>query len=179
MEEDRRRRAEGSVELDSPTLQRQHHDDLQDYDFPYDENEPLEDPSTLPDIDIGDGDTLDEHMNIASLFMKRGSVRNYKMVDDVRAAQARAHGVEEDRLKKLNSKFGIEVFPKVKLNAPGVELTSKKTRPSTTPEETTCDPGSPAENNITPGLSTREDTPSPRARTLRSIAPVNYKRQLE
>ncbi|KAL3690270.1 hypothetical protein R1sor_016579 [Riccia sorocarpa] len=128
MEEDRRRRAEGSVELDSPTPQRQHHDDLQDYDFPCDENEPLEDASTLPDIDIGDGDTLDEHMNIASLFMRRESVRNYKMVDYVGAAQARAHGVEEDRLKELNSKFGIEVFPKVKLNAPGVELTSKKTR---------------------------------------------------
>ncbi|KAL3675111.1 hypothetical protein R1sor_025059 [Riccia sorocarpa] len=110
----------------------------------------------------------------------------------------------------------IEVFPKVKLNAPGVELTSKKTRvlqdmysfpvvrddvfvrplkrtrpstsrfkptdeagPSTAPEETTRDPGSPAGNNITPGLSTREDTPSPRARTLRSTVPVNYKRQLE
>ncbi|KAL3679069.1 hypothetical protein R1sor_022025 [Riccia sorocarpa] len=216
MEEDRRRRAEGSVKLDSPTPQRQHHDDLQDYDFPCDENEPLEDASTLPNIDIGDGDTLDEHMNIASLFMRRESVWNYKMVNDVGAAQARAHGVEEDRLKELNSKFGIAAFPKVKLNAPGVELTSKKTRvlqdiysfpmvrddvsvrplkrtrpstsrfkptdeagPSTTPEETTHDPGSPTGNNITPGLSPRENTPSPRTRTLRSTVPVNYKRQLE
>ncbi|KAL3686793.1 hypothetical protein R1sor_013102 [Riccia sorocarpa] len=105
-----------------------YYDDLADHDFPDDSKMSLDDSAVLPGMEVRDEDTLDAYFNVTSEVLPIEAIRNYTIVDEIDKTKARTLGVGEERLKQLNSRFGVARFPHVTLNVPGVTLTTKKTR---------------------------------------------------
>ncbi|KAL3676439.1 hypothetical protein R1sor_026387 [Riccia sorocarpa] len=115
----------GSTE---PTENIVYYDDLADHDFPDDSEMSLDDSGVLPGMEVRDEDTLDAYFDVTSEVLPIEAIRNYIIVDDIDKTKAWTLGVGEERLKQLNSRFGVSRFPHVTLNVPGVTLTTKKTR---------------------------------------------------
>ncbi|KAL3702113.1 hypothetical protein R1sor_020135 [Riccia sorocarpa] len=115
----------GSTE---PTENIVYYDDLADHDFPDDSEMSLDDSAVLPGMEVRDEDTLDAYFDVTSEVLPLEAIRNYTIVDDIDKTKARMLGVGEERLKQLNSRFGVARFPHVTLNVLGVTLTTKKTR---------------------------------------------------
>ncbi|KAL3698536.1 hypothetical protein R1sor_012612 [Riccia sorocarpa] len=111
-----------------PTENIVYYDDLADHDFPDDTEMPLDDSAVLPRMEVRDDDTLDAYFDVTSEVLPIDAIRNYAIVDDIDKTKARTLGVGEERLNQLNSRFGVQRFPHVTLNVPGVTLTTKKTR---------------------------------------------------
>ncbi|KAL3688326.1 hypothetical protein R1sor_014635 [Riccia sorocarpa] len=105
-----------------------YYDDLADHDFPDDSEMSLDDSAVLPGMEVRDEDTLDAYFNVTSEVLPMEAIRNYTIVDDIDTTKAWTLGVGQERLKQLNSRFGVARFPHVTLNVPGVTLTTKKTR---------------------------------------------------
>ncbi|KAL3678550.1 hypothetical protein R1sor_021506 [Riccia sorocarpa] len=115
----------GSME---PTENIVYYDDLADHDFPDDSEMSLDDSAVLPRMEVKDEDTLDAYFNITSEVLPIQAIQDYTIVDDIDTTKAWMLGVGPERLKQLNSRFGIARFPHVTLNVPRVTLTPKKTR---------------------------------------------------
>ncbi|KAL3688268.1 hypothetical protein R1sor_014577 [Riccia sorocarpa] len=105
-----------------------YYDDLADHDFPDDSEMSLDDSAVLPRMEVRDEDTLDAYFDVTSEVLPMKAIRNYTIVDDIDTTKAWTLGVGQERLKQLNSRFGVARFPHVTLNVPGVTLTTKKTR---------------------------------------------------
>ncbi|KAL3697332.1 hypothetical protein R1sor_011408 [Riccia sorocarpa] len=166
-------------------------------------------------VDVRDEDTLDAYFDVTSEVLPIEAIRNYTIIDDIDKTKAKTLGVGEERLKQLNSRFGVACFPHVTLNVPGVTLMTKKTRilqeiysmlgrrtdsfdlgkPPKRPKHysSRLKPTEPAgtsqqwENvvgHVIPildngaGSSQREEPYSPTGRLLRQLPPVDYKSQL-
>ncbi|KAL3689787.1 hypothetical protein R1sor_016096 [Riccia sorocarpa] len=115
----------GSTE---PTENIVYYDDLADHDFPDDSEMSLDDLTVLPGMEVRDEDTLDAYFDVTSEVLPMEAIRNYTIVDNIDTTKAWTLGVGQERLKQLNSPFGVARFPHVTLNVPGVTLTTKKTR---------------------------------------------------
>ncbi|KAL3692682.1 hypothetical protein R1sor_006333 [Riccia sorocarpa] len=115
----------GSTE---PTENIVYYDDLADHDFPDDSEMSLDDSAVLPRMEVRDEDTLDAYLDVTSEVLPMEAIRNYTIVDDIDTTKAWTLEVGQERLKQLNSRFGVARFPHVTLNVPGVTLTTKKTR---------------------------------------------------
>ncbi|KAL3696006.1 hypothetical protein R1sor_010082 [Riccia sorocarpa] len=105
-----------------------YYDGLADHDFPDDSEMSLDDSAVLPRMEVRDEDTLDAYFDVTSEVLPMEAIRNYTIVDDIDTTKAWTLGVGQERLKQLNSRFGVARFPHVTLNVPGVTLTTKKTR---------------------------------------------------
>ncbi|KAL3702562.1 hypothetical protein R1sor_020584 [Riccia sorocarpa] len=115
----------GSTE---PTENIVYYDDLADHDFPDDSEMSLDDSAVLPRMEVRDEDTLDAYFDVTCEVLPIEAIRNYTIVDDIDTTKAWTLGVGQERLKQLNSRFGVARFPHVTLNVPGVTLTTKKTK---------------------------------------------------
>ncbi|KAL3681621.1 hypothetical protein R1sor_024577 [Riccia sorocarpa] len=105
-----------------------YYDDLADHDFPDDSEMSLDDSAVLRGMEVRDENTLDASFDVTSEVLPMEGIRNYTIVDDIDTTKAWTLGVGQERLKQLNSRFGVARFPHVTLNVPGITLTTKKMR---------------------------------------------------
>ncbi|KAL3694699.1 hypothetical protein R1sor_008350 [Riccia sorocarpa] len=170
-----------------------YYDDIADHDFPDDSEMSLDDSAVLPGMEVRDKDTLDAYFDVTSEVLPIEAIRNYTIVDDIDKTKARTLGVGEERLKQLNSHFGVAhngVGPSQRKEPyshtgrlirqlPTVDYRSQlnPANVSRPPREDIADSTIPVEDNGA-GPSQREESSSPRDRSLRQQASVDYKSQL-
>ncbi|KAL3676468.1 hypothetical protein R1sor_026416 [Riccia sorocarpa] len=195
----------GSTE---PTENIVYYDDLADHDFPDDSKMSLDDSAVLPGMEVRDEDTLDAYFDVTSEVLPMEAIRNYTIVDDIDTTKAWTLGPKHSssRLKPTeragtsrqweNVVGHVSPIPdnragpsqreepssptgRLLRQLPPVDYRSqlKPANVSRPPREDIPDSAIPVEDNGA-GPSQREESSSPRGRSLRQQAPVDYKSQL-